>query len=469
MNIKDIDLNIENYSIKEMKTLFRLGDEYSGDDIQRNVDKLFFTINKSDDLSMAEKKKICHFFNSLKVLLIRHLNNNEGMYNNYDSVQAIEAENKVIDGMHKFDGNMGNGNMGNSNMGNGNMGNGNMGNSNMGNGTGIISNKSGYTTLDHSNSVHDLFRDKEQEKNTNDKNDGLTEIHALKYIKDNLNPIKHETITKCITFDTRFRDNYYSTKSTDFKCNIPDRLTNVISMQLGAFEFPTSYFIINESLDNNFFNYQIIDTGNVAVIKSVTIPSGNYSHTELLAQINDGIALNGDNINFTVDITNLGSGTGKTVIRNQNTNIVNIYFDRNRKGNHDETPLPLKFGWILGFRNNEYIGNRDYASEGMYDDHGSRYIYLAINDHNNNTFDTYTSVFNSSILNKNILARISLKTPAFHILNETGMHLVTEPRKYLGPVNISTFNVQILDEFGRVLNINNMDYSFCLIFECLYK
>ena len=47
----------------------------------------------------------------------------------------------------------------------------------------------------------------------------------------------------------------------------------------------------------------------------------------------------------------------------------------------------------------------------MYDDHGSRYIYLAINDHNN-TFDTYTSVFNSSILNKNILAEL-VKRPLF--------------------------------------------------------
>ena len=192
-------------------------------------------------------------------------------------------------------------------------------------------------------------------------------------------------------------------------------------MQLAAFEFPTSYFIINESLNNNFLNYQIIDSGNFAEIKTVTVPSENYSHTELIAQINDAITNNGDNIVFDVDITNLGSGTGKTIIRNQNTNIVNIYFDRDRNGNNDETPLPLKFGWILGFRNNEYIGNKDYVSEGMYDDHGSRYIYLAINDHNNNTFDTYTSVFNSSILNKNILARISLKTPAFHILNETGM------------------------------------------------
>ena len=80
----------------------------------------------------------------------------------------------------------------------------------------------------------------------------LTEIHALKYIKDSLNPIKQQIMTKCITFDTRFRENYYETKSTDFKCNLPDRLTNVISMQLSAFEFPTSYFIINESLNNNF-------------------------------------------------------------------------------------------------------------------------------------------------------------------------------------------------------------------------
>ena len=75
MSIKDIDLDIENYSIREIRTLFKLDDEHSSDDIQRNVDKLFFTINKSEDLSMAEKKKMCHFFNALKVILIRHLNN----------------------------------------------------------------------------------------------------------------------------------------------------------------------------------------------------------------------------------------------------------------------------------------------------------------------------------------------------------------------------------------------------------
>ena len=71
-------------------------------------------------------------------------------------------------------------------------------------------------------------------------------------------------------------------------------------------------------------------------------------------------------------------------------------------------------------------------------------------------------------MNRNILARISMKTPTFHILNETGIHLISEPRKYLGPVNISTLDFQIIDEFGRVINLNNMDYSMCLNIECLY-
>ena len=168
-------------------------------------------------------------------------------------------------------------------------------------------------------------------------------------------------------------------------------------MQLSAFEFPTSYFVINESLDNNYFNYQVIDAGNVAEIKTVAVPSGNYSHTELIAQINDVITNNGDSITFDIDITNLGSGTGKTIIRNQNTNIINIYFDRTRLGNNDETPLPLKFGyWDLEAMN--ISANKDYVSEGMCDDHGSRHIYLQsmITIHTL----THTSVFNSSILNK---------------------------------------------------------------------
>ena len=37
------------------------------------------------------------------------------------------------------------------------------------------------------------------------------------------------------------------------------------------------------------------------------------------------------------------------------------------------------------------------------------------------------------------------------------------PRNYQGPVNINKFQVSIIDEFGRVMEFNNSDWSITLI------
>ena len=50
----------------------------------------------------------------------------------------------------------------------------------------------------------------------------------------------------------------------------------------------------------------------------------------------------------------------------------------------------------------------------------------------------------------------------FVIQITNNLNIVTTPREYFGPVNIKNINIQLLDEYGRVLDINNMDYSFCL-------
>ena len=42
-------------------------------------------------------------------------------------------------------------------------------------------------------------------------------------------------------------------------------------------------------------------------------------------------------------------------------------------------------------------------------------------------------------------------------------------RNYFGPVDIQKLHIQLLDEYGRVLNLNNMDYSVVLRFDCLYE
>jgi len=92
-----------------------------------------------------------------------------------------------------------------------------------------------------------------------------------------------------------------------------------------------------------------------------------------------------------------------------------------------------------------------------------------VDDHNNNVNNGFYSAFNSSILNNNILARISAQPTAFGSVSQNSLALITTPRQYFGPVDIQKLNIQLLDEYGRIIELNNMDYSFCLTFTCAYE
>jgi hypothetical protein len=82
--------------------------------------------------------------------------------------------------------------------------------------------------------------------------------------------------------------------------------------------------------------------------------------------------------------------------------------------------------------------------------------------------NSFYGAFNSSILNKNILARISLQSNTFNVLEQNNLNLITTPREYFGPVNIQNFNIQLNDEYGRIVDLNNMDFSFCVTLTTVY-
>ena len=132
------------------------------------------------------------------------------------------------------------------------------------------------------------------------------------------------------------------------------------------------------------------------------------------------------------------------------------------------TPLPLKLGWKLGFRNGIYENNTTYVSEGVVSLGGPQYMYLVIDDHNNNVNNNFYGIFNSSLLNKNILARIAQSNPPYSTVFSENNY-VSYPRFYYGPVNIQNLSIQLLDEYGRIVDLNNMDFSFCLSLETVYN
>jgi hypothetical protein len=285
-----------------------------------------------------------------------------------------------------------------------------------------------------------------------------------------INPIKKRTIKKNLNIDTRFRDNYYSTASTNFNIQLPFNIDNVLQMQLSSFELPTSYYVVSKQYNNNYFT--IIVNGKTSII---TIPDGNYTQSTIMEIINTQLSLAGtpfSHISFIINLTSTTTGSVQTMVGPNGTGVVNdleLNFQLDRIGIEDRgTPLPLKFGWNLGFRNGAYSGSTNYVSEGIVDLSGPRYFYLVIDDYNNNVNNNFYSAFNSSMLNKNVLARISLQAAYYNILEQNNLNIITTPREYFGPINLTTMNVQLLDEYGRIVDLNNMDFSFCLTLITVY-
>lgn len=298
-----------------------------------------------------------------------------------------------------------------------------------------------------------------------------------------INPIKKKTIKKNLNIDSRFRDNYYSTSSTNFNINLPTNFDNVLQIQLNCIEIPTTYYTISKQYGNNFFTINVIDVAGVSNIQVINIQNGNYSQEDMMRYINTQLINLGapfSYVSFQTNLLNSQSGTGQTIVGpiNQSLNPISsieLNFQNDNSGFPDyNTSLPLKFGWILGFRNGIYSGNLNYVSEGIIDLYGPRYFYLVVDDYNNNVNNNFYSAFNSSILNKNILARISLMPSqtlqynSLNILEQNNLNLVSTPREYFGPINLQTMTVQLLDEYGRIVNLNNMDFSFCMTLTTVY-
>jgi len=305
-----------------------------------------------------------------------------------------------------------------------------------------------------------------------------------------MNPLSTRVITKCLNIDTRFRDNIYTTQSSDFTINLPTKFNKVVSMQLSSIEIPIAFYGISESYGNNFLYMKIIynsfdiSGGVLNDEKIIVIPDGNYNAIDFVDTINALLApktnniLNNPNdifgyVNFTIDINSNGSGSGKVILSTTGTfaNYIQeiiLDFTRNINGSVDNIPISSKIGWNLGFIKHKYSGSISYTSDTILEPASIRYIYLAIDDFNNSANNHFISIFNKSILSPNILARISIKGSYFALLMENDYNIVSEPRKYFGPVDIQKLRIRLFDEHGRILQMNNSNFSFCLNLKMLY-
>jgi hypothetical protein len=297
-----------------------------------------------------------------------------------------------------------------------------------------------------------------------------------------LNPIEKRVIRYLLNIDTRFRDSYMLTASTNCNVSIQDHFS-ALNMQLTSIEIPNSYYVISRQDGNNYFS---ISAGNEKII--YVIPDGNYGNQEIADYLNNYADNNGyTNITnpllyymtFNVNIIGQsGSGSGQFVIGinpsyGDSLFEFTVNFNEDINGNIDKsTPVIMKLGWLLGFRESIYTGNSAYVSEGVIDLYGPRYLYLAIDDYNTSVNGGFYGAFQQNTLQKNILARISIPNTSkanFNINSWNNMNVISYPRQYFGPVSITRLGIRLLNEYGMPINLNNMDFSFCLSFDVPYN
>jgi hypothetical protein len=305
-------------------------------------------------------------------------------------------------------------------------------------------------------------------------------LHPSDYFPPKLNPVVGKQRKQNLNIDTRFRESYYTTQSSNFHITLPLKIKYAVSMELSAIEFPpTTFFNISKMYQNNYFWLRAGSTVNGDLEEQiVTIPDGNYTATDAVVLINTFLETLTTTtyiqyIYFSVNndaLTNSGSGQLIIAVKSNYPYPDNpfpfvIDLQAGLDGSPDYyTPLPLKLGWMYGLRNGIYQHNSAYLSEGVVNLNGPRYVYLVVDDYNNANNDTFVSAFTSSVLNKNILARMGVQSSKPDLATTANISIVASPREYSGPVDIEKMQIQLLDEYGRVLNLNNMDFSFCLAF-----
>jgi len=307
-----------------------------------------------------------------------------------------------------------------------------------------------------------------------------------------INPVKYSTVAISVNIDSRFRPNYFSTKSTDLQITLPEKIHNIINYRVGSFEIPFyAIYSISELNGNNAIQIQWSTTvGNYSNTFTIVIPDGNYYTTSNTTNLTASASIE-TTINTILDSNTAGVGgflagklyfyidqvSGKGVFA-QPSGAPAIYFKviSNVRSNgvlNYEAPLISFLGWQLGFRNAENISKNGGAnnwgsvvSEALVAIRATNYIFISIDDYNNSVNDYYSAVFSESFAIKNIITRVNVGF--LQDVNEASSIQLNRQRCFFGPVNIQKLRITLYDNFGRIVDLNNMDWNIELIFECVY-
>lgn len=302
-----------------------------------------------------------------------------------------------------------------------------------------------------------------------------------KYVPGIINPLDKRVNTKVLNIDTTFRDDPTNTISTDCTISLPETIQKVVSLKLSSLEIPNTIYTYNSSLQTNIFH--IITYGNAPIqTHIIEIKEGNYDSAELVSYLNALLnSLGGQLANIE---TSFDSKYGRFIFKKTATSPLTFKFNLDFSIPSDPLRnIQLNIGWILGYKKQLYIFDEDYSNfvtvtksigfnpEGIYNYIGYRYFYFSLNEFKNNYQQSIIPIFknNTSFVMNDILARLTITSDKNSIIYDNTSDLVFKKRIYFGPISINKFKLRLYDEHARIIDLNNMDFSFTIELDTIYN
>lgn len=350
---------------------------------------------------------------------------------------------------------------------------------------------------------------------TTDKIIPVLNVHEYKYPTGVINPLEKKTITKIISIDSEFRENYSTSTSSDFVWTLPYTEHKVVSIKLVSLELPILWYSISSKNNSNTFTITTCNiVGSPNTVHTITLPDGNYMSGDFGVVLSNYMTATGNGLQYL--ICEVNPITSKTIIRARNSSdgTVNIYdvtqtyyspdfyfiveFDSHLTPNptedfYNSNPISkinrYSLGGFLGFTQTRYEVYRsdtyiDYASNdgttiitheavlqsnASYGNGHINYLFISVDDFNKNFITSSIIATNgNNYLGDNILGRVSITESFTTIMVNTASDKIFKQRDYLGPVNLNKFRIKILDKYGNLIDMNNNDISLSLEITELY-
>lgn len=464
--MNDMDTNINNYSHNELLQLLNIEDEVDVDGIVNNTFKI---LNKIEESNVEKKGNLLEFFKRC-FMKIMNTNNYRIDKSIFDSLQLYKITN------HEYS---------------------------MDRVTTLP------TPIPTSSAIHTI---------------------QSEYAYGTINPIKRDTINHVLLLHSKYEQlekiNVYNKKSdcnckikvADFTTTLSEPYKNVISIKINSIYMNNTYYPFSNYLDTVSFTIRTFDynpsmsnpTKENVTNTEIVISEGIYNISSLLSAVNNEIQDVSSNIVNSVKLL-YDNVMGKYIFF-LDSSFSNYGFDIDFKTvSNPKRPSYLNIGWLMGFQKEYYDYFEEYNPIGFIAECpakliGSSFFLIEVEDYNKNNPILINYNINSpySFNLKNLLGIIPNKVDSTNRyknatnhellpINLGGIYLIAndcanenelndgsreinisstdvfKPRRYFGPVRLQKLRIRLLDENGRVLYLNNSNFTLSLEIETLFS